>query len=49
MIISCWNIKGLNKSYKQQEVAKLVYTNHINIIGMVETKAKESNKIQIQI
>ena len=44
MFISCWNIRGLNKPTKQTEIAKFIYENNIDILGITETKVKKINE-----
>ncbi|XP_075108858.1 uncharacterized protein LOC142180704 [Nicotiana tabacum] len=41
-----WNIRGLNKRYKQKEVKKILKTKKIGITAIVETRVKE-NKFEI--
>ena len=48
MIISCWNIRGLNRCNKQLQVKKFIYANHVDIMGIMETKVKDVNKTSIQ-
>jgi len=48
MIISSWNIRGLNRSNKQKEINKLVSINKVDIIGILETKIKMGKENQIQ-
>lgn len=38
MIVTSWNIRGLNKSLKQNGVMSLVRKHSIDIIGIMETK-----------
>ena len=40
MNIGCWNIRGLNKTYKQQEVRSFVLTNKVSLMGIVENKVR---------
>ncbi|XP_019241803.1 PREDICTED: uncharacterized protein LOC109221818 [Nicotiana attenuata] len=42
-----WNIRGVNKRYKQKEVRKYIRSNKINLVGLVETKVKEENAQKI--
>lgn len=37
-----WNMRGINKRYKQKELRKYLQDNHIKIAGLVETKVKEN-------
>ena len=48
MIISCWNIRGLNSPNKQSEVTKFIHANHVDIMGIVETKIKDTNIASVQ-
>ena len=47
MIISCWNIRGLNQPSKQIEVARLIHEKKIDVIGLVETKVRILNQDKI--
>jgi len=40
MIISAWNIRGLNRTNKQREVAQLIHNHSIDVMGIVEIKIK---------
>ena len=44
MIISCWNIRGLNQPSKQHEVTKFIFENNIDALGLVETKVNQANE-----
>ena len=44
MIISSWNIRGLNQPSKQLEVAKLIFNYYIDIMGLLETKVSQENE-----
>ena len=44
MIISCWNIRGLNQSTKQTVIVKFIYENNIDILGITETKVTQINE-----
>ena len=48
MIISCWNIRGLNQPSKQTEVAKFIYENNLDILGIIETKVRQVNEAFIK-
>ena len=48
MITSSWNIRGLNRSNKQNEVNKFVKLNRVDIIGIFETKVKIGKEKDIQ-
>ncbi|XP_019248742.1 PREDICTED: uncharacterized protein LOC109228008 [Nicotiana attenuata] len=41
MIISTWNIRGLNKPYKQKELRNFLQKNKVDILGCLETRVKE--------
>jgi len=41
MKLVTWKIRGMNKVYKQKEVRKLLSTNNISILALVEHKIKE--------
>ena len=47
MIISCWNIRGLNQPQKQKEIVRLILEKKIDVMGIVETKVKLANQIKI--
>ncbi|XP_070017064.1 uncharacterized protein LOC142172435 [Nicotiana tabacum] len=38
-----WNVRGINKRYKQKEIKQYLIENHIKIAGLVEAKVKENN------
>ncbi|XP_019252764.1 PREDICTED: uncharacterized protein LOC109231560 [Nicotiana attenuata] len=38
-----WNIRGLNKRYKQKDIKQYIKDKHIKLAGLVETKVKEGN------
>ncbi|XP_075074296.1 uncharacterized protein LOC142161947 [Nicotiana tabacum] len=42
-----WNIRGVNKRYKQKEVREYIRSNKIKLVGLVETKVKEENAQKI--
>lgn len=42
-----WNIRGVNKRYKQKKVIKYIRSNKIKLIGLVKTKVKEENAQKI--
>ena len=48
MLVSCWNVRGLNWSNKQTEVTKFIHAKHVDVMGIVETKVKDINKSTIQ-
>ncbi|XP_074291836.1 uncharacterized protein LOC141618644 [Silene latifolia] len=47
MIISSWNIRGLNKLVKQMEVNKFLTQNKLDILGILETRVKENKSQRI--
>ena len=46
--IAAWNIRGLNDPLKQVEVKKLIFENHLDILGIVETRVRNINKEAIR-
>jgi len=40
MKLITWNVRGLNKVYKQKEVAMLIKTTKVSIIALLEHKIK---------
>ena len=47
MLISCWNIRGLNQPQKQREIVRLIQEFKIDVIGIIETKVKLVNQDKI--
>ena len=47
MLISCWNVRGLNQPQKQREIVKLIHDLHIDVFGIVETKVRILNEGKI--
>ncbi|XP_074287887.1 uncharacterized protein LOC141613052 [Silene latifolia] len=47
MIITSWNIRGLNKHVKQIEVNKFLTQNKLDILGILETRVKENKSQRI--
>lgn len=45
MIISTWNVRGLNHPSKISEVKRLVKSNRVNIIAILETRVKRNSGI----
>lgn len=41
MIISTWNVRGMNKSLRQREVIKFIRDNDVGILGLLETRIKQ--------
>ena len=48
MIVGCWNIRGLNCPSKQGEISKFVLSNHIDVLGIIESKVRIPNQENIQ-
>ena len=48
MKLGCWNIRGLNHPSKQNEVSKFVFSNHIDVLGIIESKVRFPNQVKIQ-
>ncbi|XP_019240851.1 PREDICTED: uncharacterized protein LOC109220841 [Nicotiana attenuata] len=48
MIIVSWNIRGLNKSYKQREFKKFLLLNKVDLIACLETRVKQQSAKEIQ-
>ena len=48
MIISSWNIRGINCPLKQKEIFQFISTNDIDIIGIIKTKVRMPNQDRIQ-
>ena len=40
--IIAWNVRGLNSSHKQFEVANVLTAHNIGLFGLLETKIKSS-------
>ncbi|XP_019238406.1 PREDICTED: uncharacterized protein LOC109218498 [Nicotiana attenuata] len=51
MIIVSWNIRELNKSFKQQELKKFLLSNKVDLIAVLETRVKKHRvqKIRMKI
>ena len=47
MLVSCWNIRGLNQPQKQREIVKLIQEFKIDVFGIIETKVRISNQDKI--
>lgn len=45
--IASWNVRGLNDPSKHKEIKKLVLNENINVMGVLETKIKQVNEINI--
>jgi exonuclease III len=48
MILAAWNVRGMNSPIKTKEVRNFLVGNNISVIGLMETKTKESNAKKIQ-
>lgn len=48
MIISSWNIRVLNKPYKQKEHKAFLHKNKVTILGCLETKVKTWNAKRVR-
>ena len=48
MIICSWNVRGLNCPLKQREITKFISSNHIDVMGIIETKVRMPNQDKIQ-
>lgn len=48
MIICAWNIRGLNKSFKQRKFQRFLNKNKIDLVGCFETKVKKLKAPSIQ-
>ena len=40
MNIANWNIRGLNMTYKQNEIRSFVFSNKVSLMGINETKVR---------
>lgn len=47
MIVSTWNIRGLNKPLKQKEIRAYLLKNKVDICGILETRVKKGNSKNI--
>ncbi|XP_074270956.1 uncharacterized protein LOC141594869 [Silene latifolia] len=47
MIISSWNIRGLNDPIKQQEIKGYLVKNKVEVFGLLETRVKITNSAAI--
>ena len=43
MKIACWDIQGLNDPVKQKEIAKIINSRNLHIMGIVKTKVTLRN------
>ncbi|XP_019248332.1 PREDICTED: uncharacterized protein LOC109227587 [Nicotiana attenuata] len=47
MIVSTWNIRGLNKPFKQKELVLFLKKYKVEVMGLVETRVKENKAKRI--
>lgn len=47
MRLCTWNVRGLNYPIKRRGVKRYVTTQHIVVVGLLETRIKERNKSRI--
>ena len=40
---SFWNVRGMNKRYKQKEIKLFLQQNKVSLAGLIETRVKEGN------
>lgn len=43
MNVITWNVRGINKIYKQKEVKKFIQKNDVGLIVILENRVKEKN------
>ena len=43
MIVASWNLRGVNKPFKQSELRSLILKHKIHLIGLNETRVLEEN------
>lgn len=48
MILLSWNIRGLNNPNKIKEIKQYLESNHVCLVGLMETRVKENNEKNIQ-
>lgn len=48
MSILAWNIRGLNDPNKVKEIKHYLDSQHVSIVGLLETRVKEKNTKRIQ-
>ena len=41
--LAFWNIRGLNGPLKQKEIRKLIRSNSLDLMAILETKVRENN------
>lgn len=47
MKVITWNVRGMNKVYKQKETREFIKENKVNIIAIVEHKIQEYKEGQV--
>jgi len=40
MTLICWNVRGINKPFKQKEIKNFLHKNKFEICGLLETRVK---------
>lgn len=48
MIVCSWNIRGLNKLFKQKELNAFLLKNKVSIMGCLETKVKDKKVAKVK-
>ena len=48
MIITTWNVRGMNDPIKLVDIKKHLKKYNIDVIGLIETKVKDENTLKIQ-
>lgn len=48
MIFGSWNVRGLNKAFKQKELKSFMLKNKVVILGCLETKVRASSTERVQ-
>lgn len=38
-----WNVRGMTDLLKQKLIASLIYSIHVNIVCLIETRVKQNN------
>ena len=47
-MIASWNVRGLNRPFKQHEVHSLVMENKVSLLGINESRVKQPNSARIE-
>ncbi|KAK9733187.1 hypothetical protein RND81_04G049800 [Saponaria officinalis] len=47
MIVSAWNVRGLNESVRQHEINTFLLRNKVTITGLLETRVKEVSSARV--